>query len=201
MRLGLFSFAILSLTAGSASAQSTAPPPAPPPQIAVSPAPREGLSLGVGLTFGSLLADCSDCGDALSGGVQFHAGWMVRPYLAIVGEDWVMARSDGFVTIYQNLATAGARVWAMRRLWLQGGLGLATAGYRSEGLGPIVESEDLTAHRPGFMIGAGFEAIQRPVFALSLELRYGTGLYSQDVGDEHPVGGHSVGLGATAEWY
>lgn len=162
-------------------------------------APRDGLSLGVGLTVGSLLADCRDCGDALSGGVQLHAGWMVRPYLAIVGEEWLMARSDGFVTIYQNLATAGARVWATRRLWLQGGLGLATAGYRSEGF--FDQPEELTAHRPGFMIGAGFEAIQRPVFALSLELRYGTGFYSQEIGDEHVVGGHSVGLGATAEWY
>jgi hypothetical protein len=124
---------------------------------------------------------------------------MVRPYLAIVGEDWMMARSDGFVTIYQNLATAGARVWATRRLWLQSGLGLATAGYRSEGL--FDEPEELTAHRPGFMIGAGFEAIQRPVFALSLELRYGAGFYSQDLGDGRMVGGHNVGLGATAEWY
>ena len=185
--------AVLALVLSSARVAAAQPAAAPEETV------RRGLSLGVGLTLGSLVADCPDCGDALSGGVQFHAGWMPRPYLMIIGEDWLMARSDGFVTIYQNLATAGARVWATRRLWLQGGVGLATAGYRSEGL--FDQPEELTAHRPGFMIGAGFEAIRRPVFALSLELRYGTGFYSREMGTDHAMGGHSVGLGATAEWY
>jgi hypothetical protein len=185
--------------AGPAWAQPAAPPPAP---YAPEPEPtvREGLSFGVGLTVGSLVADCDDCSETFeAGGVQGHAAWMVGPYFAIVGDLWVMVHAEGFLTVYQNLATAGARLWATPRLWLQGGLGVATAGYRWSGL--FADYEDRTASSPGIMVGAGFEVMHTRAFALSVELRYGTGFYSQEVGDDYVIEGHSAGAGVTAEWY
>ncbi len=195
--------AILCTLVANASAQPAEPPPPPPLPLVTAPPPpavREGLSFGVGLTVGSLIADCDDCSDTFeAAGLQGHAAWMIGPYFAVVGDLWVMLHTEGFLTVYQNIGTLGARLWATPRLWLQGGLGVATAGYRWSGL--FADYEDKTASSPGVMVGAGFELMHRPTFALSLEARYGTGFYSQEVGDDYVIEGHSAGVGVTAEWY
>lgn len=191
-------------------AGATQAPPAPyPPPAAAYPAPqltasapkvRDGLTFGIGLSVGSLVADCAECNDAFeAAGVNAHIGLMLTPRLAVMGEIWAMAHHEAFLTVYQNLATVAARAWVTPQLWVQGGLGAATAGYRWNGI--FVDREDRTESSPGMMAAIGYELTIKPNVVLDLQLRGGTGFYDKDPVDGYVVKGHSVGFGAAFAWY
>ena len=104
MRITVAVVVAVALSIARSAAAQPAAAAAPPAEV------REGLSFGVGLTLGSLVADCDDCRSTFeAGGVQGRAAWMIKPYFAVVGDLWVMVHAEGFLTVYQNLATIGAR--------------------------------------------------------------------------------------------
>jgi hypothetical protein len=158
------------------------------------------VTFGIGLSVGSLVADCAECNSTFeAGGLHGHVGFMVSPRLALVADAWVMAHTEAFLTVYQNLATIGARAWLTPQLWVQGGLGAATAGYRWRGF--FVDREDRTESKPGVTVAVGYELALKPNVVLDLQLRAGTGFYDEDPVDGYVVKGHSVGLGAGFAWY
>ncbi len=158
---------------------------------------RTGLVLGGSIDGGNIgcqTKNGDDCGtwhDA--GGLSFHAGAMVGPSLAILGELWGMAHTEDHITASQGLATAALRGWVVPRLWLQGGLGFArsSVSYRSGNLMTSAQSDTV----PAFMLGAGVELLSTPTFGLDLELRGGSGFYEGDARV------YNAALGVGASWY
>jgi hypothetical protein len=186
MRLLVVGF-VLASSIASAQVPAYQPAPYPPPPVAY-PAPavatgephvRAGLTFGIGANVGSLVADCAECSNSFAaGGIQAHVGMMVTPRLAILAEVWTMAHHDGFLTVYQNIATIAARAWVTPKVWVQGGLGAATAGYSWHGF--FVDREDRTESSPGVTGAVGYEVPLGARNVIDLQLRAGTGFYSKD---------------------
>jgi hypothetical protein len=108
---------------------------------------RDGLTFGVGLNLGSMVADCDECRNTFEAfGVDGHIGWMLAPRLELSLDVWFMSHVEGFLMVYQNITTVAATWWPTHRLWLKLGLGHAVAGYRWSGI--FIDREDRTAQRP-----------------------------------------------------
>lgn len=144
---------------------------------------RSGVALGAALATGNIGCETrtgDSCGDGVNpaGGLAVHVGGMVRPELAILGEVWGMAHTENNYTASQVLVTANVRYWALQRLWIQGGLGVARSevSYDSGALMASARSDVV----PAFALGVGLELLSSRTFALDLQLRGGSGFYEGD---------------------
>lgn len=185
-------------------ASPAGPPIAPTPSSgageARAPAARTGWFIGGGVNVGSLRAECSTCSDDTyaAGGGEVHVGYMLRPRLGLLVDSWVMAHRQDFLTVHQAIAVVAARYWVHGPLWLQGGLGLASAGYKWDF---IVQQQDRSERKPGFSVAVGYEFYTWRGIVFDAELRFGTGFYSDDIGANAVGKADSVGLGVGATWY
>jgi hypothetical protein len=160
---------------------------------------REGVVLGASIDGGHIGCETkngNDCGDGVqaAGGFSVHAGAMVAPRLAILGELWGMGHTEDNITASQGLATANLRAWIVPRFWLQGGLGVArsTVSYDA-GNGFMASSQSDSV--PAFDAAAGVELVHDRALALDLELRTGSGFYEGDA----RVYNAALGIGLT--WF
>jgi hypothetical protein len=84
-------------------------------------------------------------------------------------------------------------------LWIQGGVGGASAGWRYKG--PFGgQLEDRTDNVPAVALAAGLEVIKGKSFSLDVQLRVGTGFYEEETGTEGQTG-RSSSLGVGFTWY
>lgn len=158
---------------------------------------RTGLVLGATLVGGDLVCatrtgeDCIDRGAKPAAGLSIHAGQMITPRLAVLGELWGMAHTEDAVTASQVLATANVRTWVAPRLWLQGGLGVARSqiSYKADDL--MTQSDTV----PAFAAAAGVEVMHERRFALDIEARGGSGFYQSDTRV------YNASLGVGVSWY
>jgi len=164
------------------------------------PAPRQGLVVGFGLGGGHVELDCVDCGDVIEAASgDFHIGGMLTPRLALMFDGWSMVAQEDFLTASHTITTAAAQYWVLPRLWIKGGLGIAQARWRWDGI--FVDLEDETKVVPGMMLGAGYELLVKGSFALDVQLRYGTGFYSEEEDDTFEVKAHNVAVQVGFNWY
>lgn len=145
---------------------------------------RSGLVLGGSIDGGNIgcqTKNGDDCGDGMhsAGGFSLHAGAMVAPAVAIIGEAWGMAHQEDSFTASQVLATAAVRGWLAPRVWLQGGVGIARSKLSFDDGLLMGSSESSTV--PAAVAALGVELVRTPTFGLDLELRAGSGLYRDDV--------------------
>jgi hypothetical protein len=155
---------------------------------------RSGATFGASIGAGAMSCstdDGEDCDSEEAGALTLHAGAMVTPQLAVVGQLWGMAHTSDNITVSQGIAAAALRAWPAPRLWLEGGLGVARATVEYDGaLIDVMEKSDLA---PAAVAGIGFELLSSDAFALDLHLRGGSGLYE----DEVLVYGVNLGVGAS----
>jgi hypothetical protein len=155
---------------------------------------RSGFTLGVGLGLGHLGCADDDCDPVNeAAGINFHAGAMVSPRLAVIADVWGMAHRDDRVTLSQTIVTGALRFWPVRRLWISGGVGVARASFRYDA--DFVDLEDRTDSVLGYMGAVGFEALASTTFALDVALRAGTGAYDEDTRIRN------VAVTVGANWY
>lgn len=188
---------LAALAAGTARAQGQGPTGAatPDPYVAPPQEVRQGFNIGFGVGAGNLSCDGPDCdGVTGAGSLDFQVGTMLRPRLRLVGDIWGMAHTEDGFTVTQTLVTGGLQYWIIDRLWIAGGIGAAHATFRYSG--PFVSYEDQTESVFGVTGGIGFEIISKPRFSLDIELRGGTGFYSNNDDTAH---NEAVGVGFT--WY
>ncbi|MEM9489920.1 MAG: outer membrane beta-barrel protein [Myxococcota bacterium] len=170
---------------------------------AYGPNARQGLTIGFGIGVGDI--DCTDCDAGLeAAGVEFHAGVMINPRMAVIGEIWAMSHSerddtfDAEITLTHLIATAGVQYWVLPRLWVKGGLGIAQ-GFLTVSVGNIEASDESEAGL-GLMAAVGYEVLTTRRFAMDAQLHLGTGLYGDtDDGTDFEANNISVGLGFT--WF
>ncbi|MFO0748309.1 MAG: hypothetical protein U1F43_22000 [Myxococcota bacterium] len=155
---------------------------------------RVGATFGLGLGGGTL--SCSNGCEDLNGAGSFdiHLGGMLGPNVAFIGEVWWMYHTANHLTVDQGLITGALRFWPVSQLWLQGGLGIAQAGYTYDGT--ALSIEDHSEWVPAFTVALGVEPIASDTFALDIALRYGTGFYSD--GDNRI---HSLALTVGVSFY
>jgi hypothetical protein len=151
----------------SAHAQYGAPPPyyPPPPQRGIY---RQGFVFGVAGGLGAITgANCLDCGGG-AGGLGAHAGGMINPRLAILGEGWFLARpiGDGY-SFTQTIFAAALQYWATHNFWLKGGLGGGYTYVNDDYTGLDYDVETALAAQGAL----GVEVVQSYNFALDLQLR------------------------------
>lgn len=163
---------------------ATAPAYADTVVVAANSDVRTGLVLGASLQGGNMgcqTKDGEDCGNGAhaAGGLTVHAGGMVTPNIAILGEFWGMAHEHDDITATQVMATANIRGWLVPRLWLQGGVGVARSKISFDS-GPFMAS-DTSSTVPAVDAALGLELIQTPTFGLDVQLRGGSGVYRDDV--------------------
>lgn len=138
--------------------------------------PRVGLELGGGLQAGNLFCDSQDqnhCnGVTAAGGVDLQAAWFTSPALGLVVDLWSMAHTENDFTIAQYINTIGLKWRLAPVLYVQGGVGAAHATL-SYGNAIAARTDDAFA-----VMGAiGLDVLRGRRFALSIELRGGTGFY------------------------
>lgn len=192
-RSALLALALVSIPSV-AAAQATSEPP---------PHPHLGVFGGFGLHAGEIACKGDVCdGVSEAGGLSGHLGWGLSPKLAIVGDLWVMAHTEDNLTLHQTMVTANVRFWVLPILWVQGGAGGASAGWRYKG--PFgAQFEDTTENVPALSVGAGLELLKSKSFSLDLQLRLGLGFYDDDNdGDgEADQTGRSSSLAVGFTWY
>lgn len=177
--------ASLRLILAGAVVASAAPAVADTVVVAAADVPvRNGLVLGATIDGGNMgcqTKDGDDCGNGAhaAGGFSIHAGVMVTPQLAILGEAWGMAHEHDNLTATQVIATANLRAWIVPRLWLQGGLGVARSKLSYDD--GILMGSDTSSTVPAVDLAVGVELVQSSAFGLDVELRGGSGLYRDDV--------------------
>jgi hypothetical protein len=153
-----------------AAGQRTTDPP---------PHPREGLFGGFALHAGNISCEGDRCeGFREAGGVSGHAGWGLSPTLGGVLDLWVMSSKEDRLTLTHVIASAGVRYWLVPILWIQGGLGLASASWRYDAT--LFQLEDRTDNVPAIFAAVGLEVLQSPRFAIDVQLRLGYGFYDDD---------------------
>jgi hypothetical protein len=167
---------------------------APPPH------PHQGVFGGFGLHAGEIACEGDVCdGVSEAGGVSGTLGWGFGPKLAGLVDVWTMAHTEDNVTLHQTIATINVRYWVMPILWIQGGVGGASAGWRYKG--PFGgQLEDRTDNVPAVALAAGLEVIKGKSFSLDVQLRVGTGFYEEETGTEGQTG-RSSSLGVGFTWY
>ena len=154
---------------------------------------RRGWNVGVGLGGGEISCSGPGCDDVTeAGSLNLQVGTMLRPRLRAVLDLWGMAHKEEDFTVNQTLLTAGLQIWVINRLWLRGGVGIATAGFNYDG--DLADTDDERHSTVGLAGGIGFEILSRRSFALDLELRGGTGFY-----DDKRAHNGAFNIGVT--WY
>jgi hypothetical protein len=161
---------------------------------------RSGATFGVGVGGGNLGcrdsdgADCDGDDANSAGGISVHAGFLLSPRLALSGELWGMAHTDDRFTITQGIAAAVLRGWVSKRVWLQGGFGVArsTAEVDLGDLGGIMSETDYV---PAATLGVGAEVLSTENLAVEIELKGGSGLYESDIQI------YNLSLGAAVSFY
>lgn len=154
---------------------------------------RSGWNFGVGVGGGEISCSGPGCDDVTeAGSLNLQVGKMLRPRLRAVADLWGMAHSEEDFTVNQTLLTAGIQFWIINRLWLRGGVGIATAGFTYDG--NLGSTEDERHSTIGLAGGIGFEVLSRRTFALDVELRGGTGFY-----DDKRAHNGAFNIGLT--WY
>ena len=154
---------------------------------------RRGWNVGVGLGGGEISCSGPGCDDVTeAGSLNLQVGTMLRPRLRAVLDLWGMAHKEEDFTVNQTLLTGGLQIWVINRLWLRGGVGIATAGFNYDG--DLADTDDERHSTVGLAGGIGFEILSRRSFALDLELRGGTGFY-----DDKRAHNGAFNIGVT--WY
>jgi hypothetical protein len=191
------------------------PPPPPPPGQGYYSAPpatapggfmdRRGLAFGFGFGIGGMSAEegdieCPSCDyNPLAGAFDFHIGGMLSPRLALLLEVQGSAQTIdedyyGTETLSQVALMGAAQFWLTPRLWLKGGLGVASLDttysddYSDEGANIDTGGAVLLA--------AGVELLQRRDFAIDLQGRVLVGSY-EAIDDTITSGTIGVGF----NWY
>ncbi len=186
--------AILFVLPSSAAAQGYPPPPpgggggagmGPPPAPAGPTQdergfwPRYGIYGGVGLGGGNMTLEpdgCPECEDSKSGfSFHFNIGYRLNPQLGVFLDGWGMASQDDEfvdVTYVHAIGTVGVQYHFTPMLYGRFGLGSAQFSVNVDGI-----EEEATETVPGFMAGAGFEALHSPNLSVDVELRVGSGFY------------------------
>jgi hypothetical protein len=184
------------IATATATATTAAPAAAEPGRYyAANPeaSARTGWNVGVGLGGGEISCSGPGCQDVTeAGSLDLQIGRMIRPRLRAVLDLWGMAHDEEDFKVNQTLLTAGFQYWILSRLWLRGGVGLASVGFRYEG--DLDDSDDERHSTIGLAGGIGFEILSRRTFALDVELRAGTGFY-----DDKRANNGAFTIGVT--WY
>lgn len=158
---------------------------------------RDGVILHIGIGAGRIGCatddgdDCDGDGTIKAAGIVGEAGFMLSPSLALVGVVSGAANRDDDVELSQWVAAGAVRGWPTRRLWLEGGAGVART--KVEVMGDFLDIEAESETVPALVGGIGAEVISADKFALDVALRGATGLYEDDV-NVYQV---TLGVGAT----
>lgn len=160
---------------------------------------RNGLILHIGIGAGRLGCatddgdDCDGDGTIKAAGIVGEAGFMLSPTLALVGVVSGAANRDDDVELSQWVAAGAVRGWPTKRLWLEGGAGVARS--KVEVMGDFLDIEAESETVPAVIGGIGAEVLSADNFALDIALRAATGLYEDDVNV------YQVTLGAGATFF
>jgi hypothetical protein len=164
--------------------------------VAAEPAKpkRSGLMGGLGFGGGGVDVRCNGCPEtSVSDGLSLigHAGYMLNPRLALLGEAWHIRWSGrdnvelggGDHHVEQTTLTAAAQLWLHKRIWIRAGIGASRhtsdVDYSPPRVGTlpagtVVEPGASESRYVGSAIFAlGIELIRREDFAIDLQFRGG----------------------------
>jgi hypothetical protein len=186
----------LALFAGMLLASSHALAQPPGAALTEPPPPRIGFELGGGLQAGRIVCEsegefCNDFTEA--GGANLNAAYFLSPSFGITLDLWVMAHSEDDFTFAHYINTIGIKWRPVPILTLTGGIGSAHASLDYNGLFEArYTSEDAFA----IMGAAALDLIRSRRWALSVEVRAGSGFYGDEDDDgEADIVGRNVGVG------
>ena len=185
---------------------------------------RTGFIMGASFGRGSIEVQCDGCEtakltEALS--VAGHAGYMITPRIALLGEIWTVrynARGGALFDdserhlVAQHMSTVAAQLFVTNRLWVKAGIGVGyhiTDGDYDKNLpnnGPTPvgatggqkmpeDSKDAAAGNAAFA-AIGYELAHNSVFAADIQFRVGT---TKRRDDKYQI--LNTGLNVGFNWY
>ena len=176
-----------------ASAQEGRGDPAPHPHV--------GLFGGFGLHAGNLQCSGECDGFRKAGGFDGRIGWGLSDKLGLVFDLYLLTSDEDNLALTQTIATVGVKFWLVPILWVEGGVGAASASYRYTGPFGITFS-DHTDNVAAVQGAVGLELVKSRRFALDVELRGGYGFYGdEDNNDEPDSTGRSTSIGVGFTWF
>ena len=185
---------------------------------------RDGFIMGASFGRGSIEVQCDGCEtakltEALS--VAAHAGYMVTPRIAILGEHWgVRYNSRGGALfddserhlVAQHMTTVAGQVFVTDRLWLKAGVGvgwhITDGDYDKDlpNLGPtpvgaaggtrMPEKTNEAVAGNATFAAIGYELAHNSVFAAEIQFRVGSTRRSDD---KYEI--LNTGLNVGFNWY
>ncbi len=165
-------------------------PPPPPVYVAELRAPWRAV-LGLDFGLGMLDAVCDGC--YAEGGISLNGfgGAQLTPRLALLADAWALMHliagdMNDTGAAAHGLATAGARVWIIPRLWVQAGIG--AGGLFVGGAG----DQDGVDLGPAAMIAVGGEPGHRRSSGIDLSIRIGATRLAGEPGEADSGGGDAV---------
>lgn len=170
----------------------------PPPETPLGVVDRRGITFGISLGGGSFWAACDGCStedDYQGGALDIHIGGMLNQRLAIMFDGWGVSSFQGQtvfgedVTYTHVVATGALQYWLSSNIWIKGGIGVAQASVEIDG-----QTEATSEQGGALSAAAGVEILQAPHFALDLQLRIASSVYSD-------VTIQMVGIVIGANWY
>ena len=165
--LGLFAAATVTLASGAARADL------------ILDNDRGGLTFGGSLGLGHIECEGEGC-DGVNGasGLELHVGTLLGPRLGVIADLWGMRHTEDNASFSQGMLTAAIRFWPVKRLWLQGGVGVARASWRYDS--DVASFETRTDTVPAVMAGVGVELVSTRDLAVDFSFRVGSGAYDND---------------------
>jgi hypothetical protein len=181
--------------------------------------------MGASFGRGSIDVNCPSCGDATlteALSVAAHAGYMITPRLALLGEHWSVrynARGGALFDdsarhlVAQHISSIAAQLFVTHRIWVKAGLGMGwhitdgeyarppaatgpmpVAAKGSSSMEP--PSEESTSIGAASFMALGLEVAHNSVFAAEIQFRVGT---SRAPDDRYQV--YNTGLNVGFSWY
>jgi hypothetical protein len=159
---------------------------------------RTGLELAGGLQAGeiSCRSEGDDCnGFTAAGGLALDTAYMLGPRFGLALDLWGMSHRKSDFTFSHYVNTLGVKVRPVQFLTLSAGLGAAHASVDYHGR--FADSRVTSDTAFAIMTAAAVDVLRSQRWALSVELRFGTGFYGKDDDERtEDIVGRNVGLGA-----
>jgi len=156
-------FVVATLVPAVASAQETQPEPE-----------RSGFMYGGSLGGGAIVPSCDGCKTLGGLAIDIHLGWMIVPRFALMYDGSGVVHMEDFGGTMNMLFAGAGQFWALPRLWVKGGAGLARFKAKTGIFGQ--KEESIAAF--GAFVGVGYELVHTKSFALDLHTRANMDFYS-----------------------
>jgi hypothetical protein len=183
-----------------------APPARAQQVVTVAPAPppmtpgwqRTGAYGGFAMGIGEIDCEGVGCDDFVeAANIDLELGFNATPRYGVAFGLTSAASWGTHISQFHNAANVSAKVWPVRRLWLQAGAGAAFATYYYDDF--YATADSYSQLMPAYVLAVGLEVLSAPWFALDVRAKWNQSFYDLFGTEDTEIEDLSFSLGVT--WF